>query len=124
MNSMKRTPTPCSRPKRGEVDDLVVVDAPHHHAVDLHRVEPGVDRGVDAGEHPVELVAPGELEEDLGAQRVERHVDAPQAGLRRGRGPSPASFTPLVVIAMSTPRGASMRDRAAAGAPAQWARRR
>ena len=27
----------------GEVDDLVVVDAPHHHAVDLHRIEAGLD---------------------------------------------------------------------------------
>ena len=57
MNSMNRTPTPFSRPKRGEVDDLVVVDAAHHDRVDLHRIEPGVERGVDAGEHPVELVA-------------------------------------------------------------------
>ena len=60
MNSMKRTPTPLLAPERGEVDDLVVVDAADHDAVDLHRVEAGVERGVDAGEHPVEVVAAGE----------------------------------------------------------------
>ena len=80
MNSMKRMPTPLLAPEGREVDDLVVVDAAHHDAVDLHRVEPGVERGVDSGEHPVELVAAGEREEHLAAQRVERDVDAPQPG--------------------------------------------
>ena len=51
MNSMKRTLTPRSRPKRGEVDELVVVDAPHDDDVELHRVEPGLEGGVDAVEH-------------------------------------------------------------------------
>ena len=60
MNSMNRTPTPRSRPNAGEVDDLVVVDPPDHDDVDLHRVEPGVERGVDPGQDPVELVAPGQ----------------------------------------------------------------
>src|SRR4029453_16850552 len=46
-----------------QVDDLVVVDAPHDHDVDLDRVEPGLAGGVDAVEHPLELVAPGELDE-------------------------------------------------------------
>ena len=76
---MKRTPTPLSRPNAREVDDLVVVHAAHHDRVDLDRREPGVERGVDAGEHAVELVAPREREEPLALQRVERHVDAPQA---------------------------------------------
>ena len=38
----------------GELDDLVVVDAPHHDGVELHRREAGVEGGVDALEHPVE----------------------------------------------------------------------
>ena len=63
-----------------EVDDLVVVDAAHHDRVHLHRVEPGDERGVDAGEHPVELVALGERDEALAAQRVERDVDPAQPG--------------------------------------------
>ena len=78
---MKRTPTPLLAAEGGEVDDLVVVDATHHDAVDLHRVEAGVERGVDAGDHPVEVVAAGELAEHLGAQGVEGHVDPAQAGV-------------------------------------------
>ena len=76
---MKRTPTPLVAPVRGEVDDLVVVHAADDDAVDLHRVEAGVERRVDPGEHAVELVAAGEREERVGAERVERDVDPPQA---------------------------------------------
>src|SRR5260221_225331 len=61
----------------GQIGDLVVVDATHHDAVDLHRAEAGVDGGVDPGDHPIEVVSPCELPEHLGAQGVERHVDAP-----------------------------------------------
>ncbi len=56
---------------RGEVDDLVVVDAADHDAVHLDGVESGVERGVDAGEDVVELVAPRQGLERRGAQRVE-----------------------------------------------------
>ena len=58
-----------------------------------------------------ELVAPGELDEAVGAQRVERDVDAAQPGLGevgRGQGPSVA---PLVVSARSTPSAASLATR-------------
>ena len=107
---MKRTPTPLLAAERGEVDDLVVVDAAHHDAVDLHRVEAGVERGVDPGDHPVELVAAGEREEHLGAQRVERHVDAPQAG----GGEVVGHLRELHAVAWSwrcrSPRGASIAD--------------
>jgi hypothetical protein len=65
----------------GEVDHLVVVDAAHDHAIDLHRVETGVERGVDSGDHPIEVVATGELAEHVGPQRVERDVDPTQAGV-------------------------------------------
>jgi hypothetical protein len=70
MNSMNRTPTPF--------DDLVVVHAPHHDAIDLHRRHPRVEGGVDAREHPLELVAAGQREEGLAAQGVERDVDPRQ----------------------------------------------
>ena len=51
MNSMKRTITPLLPAEAGEVDRLVVVDPAHHDRVDLHRLEPGLERGVDAVEH-------------------------------------------------------------------------
>ena len=95
----------------GEVDDLVVVDAAHHDAVDLHRVEAGVERGVDPGEHPVEVVAAGERAEHVGAERVERHVDPPQAGGGEVVGHLRAASRRCVVMAMSTPRGASIATR-------------
>ena len=40
---------------------LVVVDAAQQHGVDLDRAEPGVCGGLQAGEHVVEPVAPGDL---------------------------------------------------------------
>ena len=64
----------------GEVDDLAVVDAAHHDAVDLHRVEPGVESGVDPGEDAVEVVAARERQEHVGAERVERDVDPAESG--------------------------------------------
>ena len=79
---MNRTPTPRSRPNAGEVDDLVVVDPPDHDDVHLHRVQAGVERRVDPGEHPVELVPAGQDPERLGVERVERDVDPLQAGRR------------------------------------------
>ena len=97
MNSMKRTPTPCSRPKRGEVDDLVVVDAPHHDAVDLHRVEPGVERGVDAGEHR------SSSSRRVSARNTSRRSESSDTLIRRRPAAarscaSSGSFTPLVVM--------------------------
>ena len=66
-------------PERSEVDDFVVVHTAHDDAVDLHGMQARVERGVDAREHTVELVAPGQLTEGVATQRVERHVDAPQS---------------------------------------------
>ena len=40
-----------------EVDDLVVVHASHHDAIDLHRLQPGVLGGGDALEHTEQLIA-------------------------------------------------------------------
>src|SRR5918996_1453505 len=67
-------------PERRQVDDLVVVDAPHHDGVDLHGVEPRLLGGGDAVEHVVELVAARQLDEAVAPQRVERDVDPPQPG--------------------------------------------
>ena len=103
-------------PVRREVDDLVVVHAAHDDAVDLDRVEPGVERRVDPGEHALELVAAGERAERVGAERVERDVDPPQPAAARSCASS-GSRTPFVVIARSVPRGASIvKNRA------RWAR--
>ena len=68
-------------PQVGDVDDLVVVHAPLDDAVDLHRVEARLLRGVDAVEHPLQVVAAGDGEEALAAERVERDVDAVEAGV-------------------------------------------
>ena len=67
MNSMKRTTTPRSPTERGEVHDLVLVDASHEHDVDLHRFEAGVDGCLDAVEHPVQRRPSGELLEPVSA---------------------------------------------------------
>ena len=64
-----------------QVDDLVVVHAAHDDDVHLHRREARLEGGVDAVEHVGELVAPGELGEAIGLERVERDVHPPQAGV-------------------------------------------
>ena len=93
-----------------EVDDLVVVDAAHHDRVDLHRREAGVERGVDARDHTVELVALGQREE-RGRGRACRATRSRASARRATRSCATSpSFTPFVVSAMSTSSGASMRD--------------
>ena len=82
MNSMKRTPTPRSRPKAARSTTSSSLTPRITTQLTFTGSSPASSGGVDAGEDPVELVAAGEREEDLGAQRVERHVDAPQAGRR------------------------------------------
>ena len=79
---MKRMPTPLLAAEAREVDDLVVVDAAHDDRVDLHRRESRVERGVDAGDDPVELVALRQREERGAVQRVERDVHATEPGVR------------------------------------------
>ena len=44
-------------------------------------MQTGLDRGVDPGDDPLEIVAARELTEHFRAQRIERHVDALQAGV-------------------------------------------
>src|SRR5215218_960500 len=61
-------------PERGQLDELVVVDAPLHHGVQLHGIEPGLQGGVDAVEHVGQLVASGHLHEPLAIERVEADV--------------------------------------------------
>ena len=63
-----------------EVDDLVVVHAADDDAVDLHRVEAGVERGVDTREDPLEVVAARERLERGAVEGIERDVHAAQAG--------------------------------------------
>ncbi len=70
-------------PEAGEVDDLVVVDAALHDGIDLDRLEAGLLGGLDAVEHTHQLVAPGHLQEPIGAQRVETDVDAIEPGLAK-----------------------------------------
>ena len=102
MNSMKRTSTPALAAERGEVDDLVVVDAALDDGVDLHRVEAGLLGGLDAVEHVVELVAAGHLAgTSLAIERVEADVDPAQPGVAQLARRRAAASPPLVVIARS-----------------------
>ena len=96
--------------ERGEVDELVVVDAAHHDGVDLHRVEAGFAGRGDAVEHPRQLVAPGHRREALTVERVEADVDPAQPG-RPQRAGKLRSVAPFVVIATSI--GPSSVDSAA-----------
>ncbi len=79
LDESDRHPTLAS--VRREVEEFVVVDAAHHDGVDLHRVQPDFNCGVDAIEHLNELVAPRQLEESVGPERIEGHVDALEASV-------------------------------------------
>ena len=80
---------PLLAAERGEIDDLVVVDAPLDDGVDLDRIEPGLLRGGDPVEHVRQLVAAGHLGEPLPIQRVEADVHPPQPGLAQRAGHEP-----------------------------------
>ncbi len=67
--------------RAGHRHDLVVVEAAHHHGVDLHRAQVRCQRDVNATQHPVERVAAGDSLEAVAAQRVEGDVRPPQARL-------------------------------------------
>jgi len=68
MNSMKRTPTAFSRPNRARSTTSSSLITAHDHRVDLDRRESGEQRGVDTGEHTIELVAFGQREEPFALQ--------------------------------------------------------
>ena len=65
-----------------ELDDLLVVDAAHDDRIHLHRRESRVERGVDAGDDPLELVALRQREERGAVQRVQRDIHATEPGVR------------------------------------------
>ncbi len=67
MNSMKRTSTPCSRPKRAKSTTSSSL-TPRTPRVDLDRLEAGPMGGLDPGEDALELVAARQLGEAVGAQ--------------------------------------------------------
>ena len=77
---------------------------------------------VDALEHVVELVAPGQLDEPVPPQRVERDVDPPQAGGDQVAGDRPG-VAPLVVRARSTggPVPPTRRAASLATSTGRWA---
>ena len=123
MNSMNRTPDAPVPAEAGEVDDLVVVDAPDHDDVHLHRVQPGLERRVDPGQDPIELVAPGQHPERLGVERVERDVDPlePRRGEVVGELGEPDPVRGHREVHAERARAAR---RAGAGGPGPSARRR
>jgi hypothetical protein len=64
-----------------EADDLVLGEVAQRDDVDLDRAQLRVGLGgLEPGQHLGERVAPGELEEAVGGERVERDVDAAQPG--------------------------------------------
>ncbi len=63
----------------GQRQDLVLVDAAHHHRVQLER-EAGLARGDDAVQHRLHFAIAGELGEGVGRQRVEADVEVVQTG--------------------------------------------
>ena len=81
MNSMKRTSTPRVAPERGEVDDLVVVDAALHDGVDLDRVEarPPGRRRCRRAPGPARRGGSSRTKRSA-RERVEADVDPPQPG--------------------------------------------
>ena len=108
-----------------QVGRLVVVDAAQQHGVHLHRPQAGGLGGLEAGHHVGEPVAPGDLVERVGADRVEADVDPVEAGVLerlRGLGQARARWWSARSpgAAPGPPYGA--RCRPARGAPA--ARRR
>jgi hypothetical protein len=64
-----------------EAQDVLATEAGHRHRVDLDRADRGEggDR-IEAGEHPVERVAAGDLEEAGAGEAVDRDVDAVDPG--------------------------------------------
>ncbi len=80
MNSMNRTSTSWSRPKRARSTISSSLTPRSTTALILTGSEPGFLRRLDAVEHADQLVTPGHLHEPLGAQRVEADVDSIEAG--------------------------------------------
>ena len=81
MNSMNRTSYGSDAGELREPQHLVLGEAAQRDRVDLDRAQLGVGLGgLEPVEHAAERVAPRELEEAVGGERVERDVDAPQAG--------------------------------------------
>ena len=68
-----------------ELDEGVelVFHAGQEQRVDLDRREPGVERGVDAGQRLFEVAAARDAREAVRVEAVEAHVDAPQPGRRQ-----------------------------------------
>ncbi len=63
-----------------QVENLVVVAALLHHAVELDAFEAGATRSLDAFEHLVEPITAGQLGETLAFERVEADIEPSHAG--------------------------------------------
>jgi hypothetical protein len=103
MNSMKRTSTPCVAPEAGEVDDLVVVDAPLDTALIFTGSNPAASAAARCRRAPHELVAARHaLRTSVAVERVEADVHPVAGRPHQLVGASRSSVEPLVVIARST----------------------
>ena len=86
MYSMNRTSASIAPAELHEVDQLVVVDPPDDHGVELETREPRRPDGLDAPQHRGVLVPPRERPEAVGPEGVEADRDPVEAGLAEGRG--------------------------------------
>src|SRR5690606_24331931 len=68
-----------------QVEHFVVVTPLLDHAVELDSPETRLPRHLDAGEHLIELITPGQLSETLAPQRVETDVEALHPGSMQRR---------------------------------------
>src|SRR5579863_9151436 len=68
-------------PETGQRHDVRFDQILHGDCVDLDRAVPHPLAGLDAGQDAVEIVAARDLLEALPVERVQMHVDAPQAGI-------------------------------------------
>jgi len=63
-----------------QVQNLVVIDSPHHHHIDLYRIQSGVLGCPDTSPHPVELITAGDAQKFLRLESVETDINAANTG--------------------------------------------
>jgi hypothetical protein len=97
MYSIKRMWKGWSIDKSAEIENFVVVDAPHGHDIDFDGGKADFMGPLDPGPHLLESVVAGNLGKFFRDQRIQADVDAANAGIVNMRCALDASRTPLVV---------------------------
>ncbi len=79
---MNRGMCPVPRNRSIEIDDLLVIHAAHHHAIEFDALESGRFGRCDTGEYLAHFAAPAaQFAERLRIERVERHRQSMQTGI-------------------------------------------